>query len=173
MLLNGAGHIEETVLPFFQYALLVSVTCVQLKLITILGNCGCQFPWCALGLTVVTVACWGLPFFFFFLFNLWLRVSASYSIKAKHIGLRQFLQMNTIRTYITGNGTVLFERENGIIIKQEGKRLALQQRCHSFWSIMIVISSCQICLYARCLQLYHILMFIYTCVLFSPEQDAL
>jgi hypothetical protein len=62
MLLNGAAHIEETVLPFPQYALhhsvtcvelrlittqfplyalLHSVTCVQLKLITILGNCGC------------------------------------------------------------------------------------------------------------------------------------
>jgi hypothetical protein len=29
------------VLPFPQFALLHSVTCVQLRLITILGNCGC------------------------------------------------------------------------------------------------------------------------------------
>jgi hypothetical protein len=41
MLLNGAGHIEETGLPFPKYALLHSVTCVQLRLIPILGNCGC------------------------------------------------------------------------------------------------------------------------------------
>jgi hypothetical protein len=45
MLLNGAEQIEETALetalPFPQFALLHSVTCVQLRLITILGNCGC------------------------------------------------------------------------------------------------------------------------------------
>jgi hypothetical protein len=41
MLLNGAAQIEETVLPFPQFALLHSVTCVQLRLITILENCGC------------------------------------------------------------------------------------------------------------------------------------
>jgi hypothetical protein len=37
-------------LPFPQFALLHSATCVQLRLITILGNCGCArlpFPWCA------------------------------------------------------------------------------------------------------------------------------
>jgi hypothetical protein len=34
-----------------QFALLHSVTCVQLRLITILGNCGCQFLWCACALT--------------------------------------------------------------------------------------------------------------------------
>jgi hypothetical protein len=28
-------------LPFAQIALLHSVTCVQLRLITVLGNCGC------------------------------------------------------------------------------------------------------------------------------------
>jgi hypothetical protein len=42
-------------LPFPQFALLHSVTCVtyyQLRLITILGNCSCQFPWCALALTL-------------------------------------------------------------------------------------------------------------------------
>jgi hypothetical protein len=37
-------------LPFPQFALLHSVTCVQLRLITILVSCGCQFPWCALAL---------------------------------------------------------------------------------------------------------------------------
>jgi hypothetical protein len=37
--------------PFPQFALLHSVTCVQLGLITILGNCGCQFPWCTLAKT--------------------------------------------------------------------------------------------------------------------------
>jgi hypothetical protein len=41
MLVNGAGQIEETALPFPQFALLHSVTCVQLRLTTILGNCGC------------------------------------------------------------------------------------------------------------------------------------
>jgi hypothetical protein len=52
MLLNGAVHIEETATQFPQYALLHSVTCVQLRLITILRNCGCgcQFPWQALAL---------------------------------------------------------------------------------------------------------------------------
>jgi hypothetical protein len=34
-------HVEKTGLQFPQYALLHSVTCVQLRLITILGNCGC------------------------------------------------------------------------------------------------------------------------------------
>jgi hypothetical protein len=37
MLLNGAAQIEKT--P--QFALLHSVTCVQLGLITLLGNSGC------------------------------------------------------------------------------------------------------------------------------------
>jgi hypothetical protein len=41
MLLSGTAHIEETALSFPQYALLHSVTCVQLRLTTILGNCGC------------------------------------------------------------------------------------------------------------------------------------
>jgi hypothetical protein len=41
MLLNGAAQIQETSLPFRQFALLHSVTCVELRLITILGNCGC------------------------------------------------------------------------------------------------------------------------------------
>jgi hypothetical protein len=41
MLLNGAAQIEETGLLVPQFALLHSVTCVQLGLITILGNCGC------------------------------------------------------------------------------------------------------------------------------------
>jgi hypothetical protein len=38
VLLNGAAQIEETALPCPQFALLPSVTCVQLKLITILGK---------------------------------------------------------------------------------------------------------------------------------------
>jgi hypothetical protein len=38
-LLNGAAQIEETVLPFPQFALLHSVTCVQLRLITISVKC--------------------------------------------------------------------------------------------------------------------------------------
>jgi hypothetical protein len=42
MLLNGATHTEETALPFPQFALLHSVNCVQLRLITIL--------WCAVAL---------------------------------------------------------------------------------------------------------------------------
>jgi hypothetical protein len=41
MSLNGAAHIEETATQFPQYELLHSVTCVQCRLITILGNCGC------------------------------------------------------------------------------------------------------------------------------------
>jgi hypothetical protein len=42
MLLNRAAQIEEkTVLPFPQFGLLNSVTCVQLRLITFLGNCRC------------------------------------------------------------------------------------------------------------------------------------
>jgi hypothetical protein len=41
MLLNGAAHMEETATHFPQFALLHLVTCVQLWLITILGNCGC------------------------------------------------------------------------------------------------------------------------------------
>jgi hypothetical protein len=41
MLLNDAAHIEETETQLLQYALLHSVTCVQLRLITILRNCGC------------------------------------------------------------------------------------------------------------------------------------
>jgi hypothetical protein len=40
-LLNGAAQIDETAFPFPQFALLHSVTCVQLRLIKILGNCGC------------------------------------------------------------------------------------------------------------------------------------
>jgi hypothetical protein len=46
MLLNGAAQIEETSLSFPQFALLHSVTCVQLRLITVLGN------WVALRLPV-------------------------------------------------------------------------------------------------------------------------
>jgi hypothetical protein len=41
MLVNGAAQIEETALQFLQFVLLHSVTCVQLRLIIILGNCGC------------------------------------------------------------------------------------------------------------------------------------
>jgi hypothetical protein len=41
MLLHGAGQIEEKLTQFPQFALLYSVTCVQMRLITILGNCGC------------------------------------------------------------------------------------------------------------------------------------
>jgi hypothetical protein len=41
MLVNGAAQIEETATRFPQYALLHSLTCVQLRLITILGKCGC------------------------------------------------------------------------------------------------------------------------------------
>jgi xanthine dehydrogenase iron-sulfur cluster and FAD-binding subunit A len=41
ILLNGATQIKETALPFPQFALLHSVACVQLRLTTILGNCGC------------------------------------------------------------------------------------------------------------------------------------
>jgi hypothetical protein len=52
MLLNGAAQIEEIALPFPQFALLRSVICVQLRPITILENCGCQFPWCVLAHTL-------------------------------------------------------------------------------------------------------------------------
>jgi hypothetical protein len=52
MLLNGAAQIEETAMPCPQFALLYSVTCVQLRLITILGNCRCQFAWRALALRI-------------------------------------------------------------------------------------------------------------------------
>jgi hypothetical protein len=41
MLLNGAAQIEDTAMQFPQFALLHSATCVQLRLIRILGNCGC------------------------------------------------------------------------------------------------------------------------------------
>jgi hypothetical protein len=41
VLLNGAAEIEETALPFPQFALFQSVTRVQFRLITILGDCGC------------------------------------------------------------------------------------------------------------------------------------
>jgi hypothetical protein len=41
MLLNEAAQIEETATHFPQFALLHSVTCVQLRLITILRNRGC------------------------------------------------------------------------------------------------------------------------------------
>jgi hypothetical protein len=41
VVLSCLCQIEETALPFPQYALLHSVTCVQLRLITVLGNCGC------------------------------------------------------------------------------------------------------------------------------------
>jgi hypothetical protein len=41
VLLNGAAQIEETALPFPLFALLHLVTCVQLRPITILVNCGC------------------------------------------------------------------------------------------------------------------------------------
>jgi hypothetical protein len=41
MLLIGAAQIEEAATQFPQYALPHSVTCVQLRLITVLGNCGC------------------------------------------------------------------------------------------------------------------------------------
>jgi hypothetical protein len=39
-------------LPFPQFTQLHSLTCVQLRLIAILGNRGYQFPWFALGLSV-------------------------------------------------------------------------------------------------------------------------
>jgi hypothetical protein len=52
MLLNGAAQIKETATQFPQFALFHSVTCVQLRLMTILGNCGCEFPWDALALEV-------------------------------------------------------------------------------------------------------------------------
>jgi hypothetical protein len=42
-------------LPFPQVSLLHSVTCVQLRLITIFGNCGCQFPFCTLTLTASSI----------------------------------------------------------------------------------------------------------------------
>jgi hypothetical protein len=51
MLLNRVAQIEEMATQFPKFVLPHTVTCVQLSLITILGNCGCQFPWCALGLT--------------------------------------------------------------------------------------------------------------------------
>jgi hypothetical protein len=51
MLLNGVAQIEETATQFSQFALLHSVTRVQLRLITVSGNCGFQFPWCALALS--------------------------------------------------------------------------------------------------------------------------
>jgi hypothetical protein len=41
MLLNGAEQTEETAMQFPQFVLLHSVTRVQLRLILILGNCGC------------------------------------------------------------------------------------------------------------------------------------
>jgi hypothetical protein len=41
MILNGAAQIKETATMFPQFALLHSVICVQLRLITILLNCGC------------------------------------------------------------------------------------------------------------------------------------
>jgi hypothetical protein len=41
MLLNGEAQIEEAALSFPHFALLHSVTCIQLGLITVLGNCGC------------------------------------------------------------------------------------------------------------------------------------
>jgi hypothetical protein len=41
MLLTDAAHIEETATQLLQYALLHSVTCVQLRPIRVLGNCGC------------------------------------------------------------------------------------------------------------------------------------
>jgi hypothetical protein len=40
MLLKGAAQIEKTALPFPIFALHHSVTCVQLRLITIIGICG-------------------------------------------------------------------------------------------------------------------------------------
>jgi hypothetical protein len=59
MLLNGAAQIVESAMQFPQYALLHSVTYVQLRLITILGSCGWQFPWCALAPKVLTTC---IPF---------------------------------------------------------------------------------------------------------------
>jgi hypothetical protein len=41
MLLNGAAQIDETATKFPQFALLHSVTFVQLRLKTVFGNCGC------------------------------------------------------------------------------------------------------------------------------------
>jgi hypothetical protein len=41
MLLNGAVEIEETALLFPEFVLLYSTTCVQVRLITISGNCDC------------------------------------------------------------------------------------------------------------------------------------
>jgi hypothetical protein len=41
MLLKGAAQIEETATQFPHFALLHSVTYIRLRLITILGNCGC------------------------------------------------------------------------------------------------------------------------------------
>jgi hypothetical protein len=40
MLLNGTAKIKETSMQFSQFALLHLVTCVQLRLITVHGNCG-------------------------------------------------------------------------------------------------------------------------------------
>jgi hypothetical protein len=46
-------------MQFPQFALLHLVTCVELRPIKILGNCGCvavcQFPWCAHALRVIAV----------------------------------------------------------------------------------------------------------------------
>jgi hypothetical protein len=41
MLLNGVEQNEEMAKQFPEYALLHSVTCVELRLITILENCDC------------------------------------------------------------------------------------------------------------------------------------
>jgi hypothetical protein len=46
--LNEAAQIEETALPSPQCTLLHSIICVELRLITIQWNCGCQFPRCVL-----------------------------------------------------------------------------------------------------------------------------
>jgi hypothetical protein len=40
-------------LPFPQFALLYSVPRVQLSLITIVRNCGCQFPWSSVALHLI------------------------------------------------------------------------------------------------------------------------
>jgi hypothetical protein len=56
MLLNGSAQIKETATQFPQFALLHSVTCVQLRLIIILGNCCCVAVASVLGVPSLLVS---------------------------------------------------------------------------------------------------------------------
>jgi hypothetical protein len=107
MLLNGAVQIEETTMQFPQFALLHLATCAQLRLIAILGNCGC--------VTVASFLGVPLPLRFTFLMNsskifthkIMKHLLMMYDIKDKQFYYLSTVYFNTCRAISIGEEALL------------------------------------------------------------------